>query len=84
MSMPTPETSRMTHEKGQSRVKLEPELEEIAGSWPTAKRFEMARKFARWAQQLKVSAKIMTADAQGGRHPRPDLRYVAPRKACLN
>jgi hypothetical protein len=74
----------MTHEKGQSRVKLEPELEEIAGSWPTAKRFEMARKFARWAQQLKISAKIMSADAEGNRHRRRHLRYVGLRKALLN
>jgi hypothetical protein len=84
MSMAASETSLMKKEKCRPRVTLEPELEEIAGAWPAAKRFEMARKFARWAQQLKVSAKIMTADAQSGRHPRPDLRYVAPRKACLN
>ena len=84
MSMATPDASPMKNEKCQPRVTLEPELEEIAGDWPAAKRFEMARKFARWAQQLKISAKIMTADAQGGRHQRPDLRYVAPRKACLN
>jgi hypothetical protein len=44
----------------------------------------MARKFARWAQQLKISAKIMSADAQGGRHHRRRMRYVALRKATLN
>jgi hypothetical protein len=84
MSMATPETARMKKEKCEPRVKLEPELEEIAGSWPAAKRFEMARKFARWAQQLKISAKIMSADAQGGRAHRRRLRYVGLRKASLN
>jgi len=74
----------MKHEKIQPRVKLEPELEEIAGSWPTAKRFEMARKFARWAQQLRISARIMSADARGGRHHQRRLRYLGLRKASLN
>ena len=64
------------------RVALEPELEEIAAFWPPAKRFEMARKFRRWARQLKVSGFILFQDA----HPagRPALRYVALRKARLN
>jgi len=57
------------------RVALEPELEEIAAFWPPAKRFEMARKFGRWARQLFQDA-----------HPtgRPALQYVALRKARLN
>ena len=64
------------------RVALEPELEEIAAFWPPAKRFEMARKFGRWARQLKVSGFILFQDA----HPtgRPALQYVALRKARLN
>jgi len=64
------------------RVALEPELEEIAGFWPAAKRFEMARKFRRWARQLRVSAFILFHDSH--RTSRPALRFVAPRKARLN
>jgi len=64
------------------RVSLEPELEEIAAFWPAAKRFEMARKFRRWARQLRVSGFILFHDS----HPasRPSLRFVALRKARLN
>ena len=64
------------------RVELEPELEAIAAFWSASKRFEMARKFRRWARQLRVSAFILFQDA----HPvsRPALRFVALRKARLN
>jgi hypothetical protein len=64
------------------RVALEPELEEIAAFWPAAKRFEMARKFGRWARQLKVSGFILFHDS----HPPspPSLRFVGFRKARLN
>ena len=64
------------------RVELEPELEAIAAFWPAAKRFEMARKFRRWARQLKVSGFILFHDS----HPasRPALRFVPRRKAGLN
>jgi hypothetical protein len=64
------------------RVALEPELEEIAAFWPAAKRFEMARKFRRWARQLRVSGFILFHDS----HPasRPSLPFVGLRKARLN
>jgi hypothetical protein len=64
------------------RVALEPELEQVAGCWPAAKRFEMARKFHRWARQLRITGLILFRDS----HPasRPALRFVAPRKARLN
>ena len=45
------------------RVELKPELEEIAALWPAAKRFEMARKFRRWARQLRVSGFILFHDS---------------------
>lgn len=64
------------------RVALEPELEEIAAFWPAAKRFEMARKFGRWARQLRVSAFILFHDSH--QTAKPSLRYVGPRKARLN
>lgn len=64
------------------RVKLEPELEEIAAFWSASKRFEMARKFRRWARQLRVSGFILFHDS----HPvsPPALRFVGLRKAGLN
>ena len=64
-------------------VKLEQELEEIAAMWPAAKRFEMARKFRRWARQLKVSAFIMIRASHPELRP-PSMPRVAPRKAALN
>lgn len=64
------------------RVKLEPELEAIAAFWPAAKRLEMARKFTRWARQLRISGLILFSDSH--RVSRPVLRFVGPRKARLN
>jgi hypothetical protein len=64
------------------RVELEPELEEIAALWPAAKRFEMARKFRRWARQLRVSGFILFHDSH---RPAPrELPRLALRKVRLN
>jgi len=64
------------------RVELEPELEEIAALWPAAKRFEMARKFRRWARQLRVSGFILFHDSH---QPAPRaLPFLALRKVRLN
>jgi hypothetical protein len=60
-------------------VALEPELEEIASLWPPAKRFEMARKFRRWARQLRITGLILFYDSHPG--SRPALRIVSLRKA---
>ena len=64
------------------RVRMEPELEEIAGDWPALKRLENGRKFLRWGRQLLISGKIMLKDANP--HPRASLRLVARRKAAWN
>jgi hypothetical protein len=71
-----------TKQRRACRVQLEPELEAIAAFWPASKRFEMSRKFGRWARQLRVSGFILFQDA----HPisRPVMRFVALRKAGLN
>jgi hypothetical protein len=67
------------------RVKLEPELEEIAALWPAAKRFEVAQKLKRWARQLKISAQIMASDVRGRDSPRPaSVPSLSRRKALLN
>jgi hypothetical protein len=67
---------------GKRRVALEPELEEIACLWPPAKRFEMARKFRRWARQLRISGLILFHDSHPGE--RPALRFISLRKSRLN
>jgi hypothetical protein len=88
MSNPPCKLARMNVKekiKTYSRVRLEPELEEIAGLWPANKRLEVARKFKRWAHQLQVSGRIMLRDAASCQRPRrPSLPSLAPRKAALN
>lgn len=42
------------------RVRMEPELEQIAGHLGPAARLEMAAKLARWTHQLKISAAILS------------------------
>ena len=67
------------------RVRLEPELEEIAALWPAAKRFEVAQKLRRWARQLKISALIMASDGRGQGSPSPvSAPLLSRRKALLN
>ena len=66
------------------RVILEPELQEVAALWPAAKRFAAAEKFARWAHQLRISAKIIASDARSADCRPPSLPKLARRKAVLN
>jgi hypothetical protein len=73
----------MNAEQG-CRVKLEPELEAVAGGWSEAKRLALARKLRRWAHQLEISAAIMELDARRRNGHRPVLKFIAPRKAVLN
>ena len=64
-------------------VTLEPALEEEAAMWTPCKRREMARVFARWSHQLKVSADVMDAREKGPF--RPKQRIFLPRaKLALN
>jgi hypothetical protein len=44
------------------RVTMEPELEQIAGMLPPAKRRQLAKKLRRWAHELEVSADVMARD----------------------
>jgi hypothetical protein len=75
----------MKTEKKFCRVRLEPELEEIAALWPAAKRFEVAQKLKRWARQLKISAQIMASDVRGRHLSRPvSVPSLPGRKALLN
>ncbi len=64
-------------------VKLEPELEAIAAGWPALKRFEVARKLARWSRQLHISGRILLRDAAAPRPP-ARLRPIHSRRQALN
>lgn len=64
------------------RVRLKPELEEIAGDLNAWQRREMARKLRRWSRQLEISALILISDAAP--KPRPSLRPLSPRRPALN
>jgi hypothetical protein len=66
------------------RVRLEPELEEIAALWPAAKRFEVAQKLRRWAKQLRISAIIMASDGRGQKPKPASVPCLPRRKAALN
>jgi protein subunit release factor B len=46
-----------------TRIVLEPALEEFACEWSPAKRRAVARMYARWARQLRVTAKAMETQA---------------------
>jgi len=61
---------------------MEPELEELAGTWSPAKRLETARKLKQWERQLRVSAFIILSE----RCPvaRRGLRALPLQKASLN
>jgi hypothetical protein len=79
---PAPVAAPVRKTRRRPRVELEPELEEIAALWPAAKRFEMARKFRRWARQLRVSGFILFHDSH---RPAPrELPFLALRKVRLN
>ena len=72
----------MKDNEKKNRVRLEPELEEIAGDLNAWQRRGMARKLRRWARQLEISALILLADAAP--KPPPALRPIAPRRLVLN
>jgi hypothetical protein len=61
---------------------LEPELESEVALFTPSQRIELARKFERWARQLKVSAFILDRDA-GPKKP-VALKALPRRKLVLN
>jgi hypothetical protein len=60
------------------RIILEPDLEAIAGGLDPIARLELAAVYARWARQLKVSARAL--------RPRPKTapKLPHPGRAWLN
>lgn len=65
------------------RVKLEPELEQMAADWGPIYRLEVADKMERWVRQLRVSARITLKD-RFWKKPKSVLKRVPLRKALLN
>lgn len=63
------------------RVWMEPELEVVAGGLCPVERLLLARKFDRWARQLRVSAEVMRPLPE---RQRQRLRPLAWRMAKLN
>ena len=72
----------MLGENMKKRVTLEPALEEIAQGLNASQRRALAKKFDRWARELKVSAFILDRDAAP--RPRPVLRRVSRERQLLN
>jgi len=63
-------------------VKLEAELEAMAGGLNAHERVMLGRKYFRWARQLFISAQILRGS--GSAKPGPTLPKCSPRKAALN
>ena len=61
---------------------MEPELECEVGLFTASQRVELARKFERWARQLRVSAFILRRAAE--RKEPAVLKALPPRKLALN
>ena len=74
--------NRMDIMKTESRVTLEPELEQEVALYTPAQRVELAGKFERWAHQLRISAFIL----RRGQEPRARavLRVLPLRRLALN
>lgn len=68
--------------KSRQRVTLEPELECEVGLFTPPQRLELARKFERWARQLRVSAFIL-GRAEEPKRPAV-LKVLSRRKLALN
>lgn len=64
-------------------VTLEPELQEEVGLYTVSQRLELARKFARWARQLRVSAVILRRQ-QNQLKACASLKALPRRKLRLN
>lgn len=66
-----------------TRVRMEPELESLAGHLNVSDRLFLAQKFSRWTRQLRVSARILQADSRANR-PRSAPKPLARRRLALN
>jgi hypothetical protein len=68
--------------KKRKRITLEPDLEADVAFLNAYQRRALARKFERWAHQLRLSATILLAEQKP--KPKPSLKAVSPRRLRLN
>jgi len=75
---------RMNDETNSAKpaVRLEPDLEEIAGTFNEHECRALAALYRRWARQLAVKAK--TLETRAGPKPAVSLRPLAARRLVLN
>ena len=64
------------------KIKMEPELEEMAGNLNPTERRAMAAKLERWAHELRVTSSVM--DVQGGPRRRLAVPRLSRRRQFLN
>ena len=84
MSNPWGEDGAMNNESNQTKpaVKLEPDLEEIAGTFNVGECRALASLYRRWARQLSVKAKVL--EQRAGPKPAVSLKPLAARRLALN
>ena len=84
MSHPTAENGAMKNETNPPRpaVRLEPDLEQIAGTFDARECRAMAKLYRRWARQLWVKAK--TLERRADPKPAVALRPLVVRRLALN
>lgn len=63
---------------------LEPALRAHAGQWSIGKRRAMARVFARWAKQLRLSARARKAQADQSKSLGAKLGRLSIRRLSMN
>lgn len=63
------------------KIKLEEELEGMAGDLTSLERRMLAAKFSRWVRQLRVTANAMDLRVHG---PRRRMRFVSLTQSRLN
>ena len=83
MSYPRPENAGMKDETNpKSAVRLEPDLEEIAGTFNAQECRALASLYRRWARQLSVKAKVL--ETRAGPKPAVSLKPLVARRLALN
>ncbi len=84
MSYPRGENGGMKEETNspQAAVRLEPDLEEIAGTFDARQCRALADLYRRWARQLSVKARVL--ERRSGPKPAVSLKPLVERRLALN
>ena len=83
MSYPFGKNGGMKDETNSTRaaVRLEPDLEEIAGTFDARQCRALAALYRRWSRQLSVKAKVL--ESRSGPKPSVSLRPLVERRLAL-